>query len=248
MPLIEIKNADLGYRGRVILNNISCSVNQGESVGIVGPNGCGKTTFLRAVLGALKPRNGLVQVDRTHRFAYVPQMENLNLFLPLTVRETVYLPAKAKSSFGIVSVEDERQAESAIEKTGIFKIAGLLLREVSGGQRQKTILAQAISQNPSVLLMDEPTRGLDVVAERDLLQLTRELKAERNLTLLFVTHTLQIVLNFMDKILLFDKGGVIETTPEELIKTKKLEEIYGVPFYHHEQDGLRWVSPLSNKS
>lgn len=245
MPLIEFQNARLGYRGKPILQDITCSIHQGDSVGIAGPNGCGKTTLLRAVLGDVKPSNGSVTVDRTHRFAYVPQAENLNLFLPLTVRETVLLPAKSKSSFGIASTEDERLAEDAIQKTGISDIQNLLLREVSGGQRQKTILAQAISQNPSVLLMDEPTRGLDVVAERDLLVLIRELKAERNLTLLFVTHTLQIVLNFMDKILLFDNGRMIETSPDELIKTKKLEEIYGVPFHHHEQDGMRWVSPLS---
>ncbi len=247
MALIEFQNADLGYRGKLILRDISCSVKQGESVGIVGPNGCGKTTLLRSVLGALKPSKGSIQVDRSHRFAYVPQVENLNLFLPLTVKETVYLPAKSRNSFGLISSEDEHHAEIAMQKTGIAEIAGSLLREVSGGQRQKTILAQAISQNPSVLLLDEPTRGLDVVAERDLLTLIRELKSERNLTLLFVTHTLQIVLNYMDKIWLFDDGKVIETTPDELIKTKKLEDIYGVPFYHHEQDGLRWVSPLSKK-
>ncbi len=245
MPLIEFQQAELGYRGKTILRDVRCSIHPGDSVGIAGPNGSGKTTFLRAVLGALKPLKGTVNIDRSHRFAYVPQIENLNLFLPLTVRETVFLPAKSKNSFGIASAEDERRAEEAIEKTGVADIQHRLLREVSGGQRQKTILAQAISQNPSVLLLDEPTRGLDVVAERDLLALIRGLKAEHKLTLLFVTHTLQIVLNFMDKILLFDDGKVIETNPDELIKTKKLEEIYGVPFSHHEQDGLRWVSPLN---
>lgn len=241
--LIEFKGVDLSYEKTTVLRGVNCAVQKGSSVGIVGPNGSGKTTFLKGVLGSLKPAQGKIQVDHLYHFAYVPQVENLNLSWPITVKETVFLPAQSKSFLGIASSEDERLAENAMEKVGVADIGDRLLREVSGGQRQKTILAQALSQKPDVLLLDEPTRGLDVVAERDLLNLILRLKEQENLTILFVTHTLQIALNFMEKILLFDNGAVIETTPSELLKTQKLEEIYKTPFIHIEKDGLKWAAP-----
>ena len=245
--LITFDKADLGYGKSKILQEVSCSIEQGDSVGLVGQNGSGKTTFLRSVLGILSPPSGNIEVDKSQRFAYVPQVENLNFFLPLTVREVVILSAKSRGWFGQVTMEERQAAESAMEKVGVTQIADLLIRECSGGQRQKTILAQALSQKPDVLLLDEPTRGLDVVAERDLLALIQKLKVEGNLTILFVTHSLQIPLNFMEKILLFDGGSVISATPSELINTKKLEEIYNTPFLHHEYSGFKWVMPLERK-
>jgi ABC-type Mn2+/Zn2+ transport system ATPase subunit len=241
--LIRFNEADLGYGKTPVLRQVSCAIASGESVGLVGPNGSGKTTFLRAVLGLLKPSRGSVETDRGRRFAYVPQAENLNFFWPLTVREAVLLAFRSKRAWGRLTAEERDSAESAMERTGITPIAGRLLSEVSGGQRQRTILAQALSQKPDVLLLDEPTRGLDVVAEEDLLSLIQQITAERRMTLLFVTHTLQIPLNYTEKILLFADGSVIGATPEELIRTDKLETIYGRPFTHGEKDGVRWVLP-----
>ncbi len=242
--IIEFKNVDLGYGKSAILSKVSCSIAQGDSVGLVGQNGSGKTTFLRGVLGLLSSSRGTIEVDRSQRFAYVPQVENLNLFLALTVREVVLLVHRSKRAFGKVAAQDRENVETAMERVGISKIASLLFKECSGGQRQKTILAQALSQKPDVLLLDEPTRGLDVVAERDFLSLIQNLQTESTITILFVTHSLQIPLNFMEKILLFNEGRVIATTPHELLNTKKLEEIYGAPFLHHEFGGFRWVMPL----
>jgi ABC-type Mn2+/Zn2+ transport system ATPase subunit len=141
---------------------------------------------------------------------------------------------------------EKAAVQGAMEKTGVSAIGDLLIREASGGQRQRTILAQALSQEPDVLLLDEPTRGLDVVAERDLLALIAGLKYQ-NLTILLVTHSLQIPLNLTERILLFKDGAVIDACTEELIQTKKLEQIYGVPFLHHEYNGQRWVIALGDK-
>jgi len=243
--IITFDKADIGYGKTKILRDITCSIERGESVGIVGPNGSGKTTFLRGVLGILSPFSGTIEIDKSQCFAYVPQAENLNFFLPMTVREVVALPYKAKGFLRRLTQEEKDAVELAMEKAGITPIADLLIRECSGGQTQKTILAQAISQKPDVLLLDEPTRGLDVVAERDFLNLIQQLKQEGNLTILFVTHSLHIPLNFMGKIMLVDKGSVISTTPIELVNTKKLEEIYNTPFLHHEYGGFKWVMPLT---
>ncbi|HNC73837.1 MAG TPA: ATP-binding cassette domain-containing protein, partial [Elusimicrobiota bacterium] len=117
-----------------------------------------------------------------------------------------------------------------------------LLGEVSGGQRQRAVLAQALCQSPDVLVLDEPTKGLDVMAERDLLDLIAGLRSQR-LTILLVSHSLQIPLNFTDRILLFAEGRVVDTTPGELTTTNRLEEIYGAPFAHLEQEGMKWAMP-----
>ncbi len=245
--LVRFERADLGYRGAAVLKDVSLAFAPGESVGLVGPNGSGKTTFLRSVLGLLPPLKGAASRDRSRRFAYVPQAEDMNFFWPLTVREAVELAARSRRPWGSLKAREEEVISASMEKTGVSRIADLLLGEVSGGQRQRAFLAQALSQEPDVLLLDEPTKGLDVVAERDLLSLIEGLKS-RKLTILLVTHSLQIPMNLTERILLFKDGAVIATDPDELVRTKKLEEVYGVPFVHHEHNGMRWVTALGGKS
>ncbi len=212
-------------------------------MGLVGPNGAGKTTFLRAVLGLLDPARGNVLVERSRRFAYVPQADELNIYWPLTLRQTVLLALRSQRLLGRVASEERDRAEVLLRQVGVAEVAHNLLREASGGQRQRTILAQALSRKPDVLVLDEPTRGLDVVAERDFLSLIHDLKRKEGLTILFVTHSLHIPLNFTEKILLFKGGAVIATNPEELTRTNKLAEIFGIPFRRFEAEGFRWAAP-----
>lgn len=243
MSLIRFERADLGYGTEAVLRDVNCSVERGEFVGLVGPNGAGKTTFLRSVLGVIPALAGKVAVDRGRRFAYVPQADELNLLWPVTVREAVLLPLRGARIFGRVDPAERAAAEEAMGRVGVAGIADRLLREVSGGQRQRTVLAQALSRRPDVLLLDEPTRGLDVVAEAEFLELVGRLRAERELTVLFVTHSLQIPLNYAGKILLFEGGRAVSATPGELGVPGRLEGIYGIPFVHGEAGGLRWVWP-----
>jgi ABC-type Mn2+/Zn2+ transport system ATPase subunit len=241
-PLIEMEKAGLGY-GRVpVLRGVTCRIEPGEAVGLVGPNGAGKTTFLRSVLGLLKPRSGRVSVDRSRRFAYVPQAEEHNAAWPLTVRETVALALRARRPFGRLDARAAAVVDESLARVGASHLADRLFRDGSGGQRQRVLLAQALSQGPDALLLDEPTRGLDVVAEREFLVLLADLK-RRGMTLLLVTHSLHIPLNFCARILLFKDGAVHGATPDELMATRRLEEIYGVPFLRVERDGGRWVQP-----
>lgn len=245
--LIEFQGVTLGYGRAPVLRDVSCRVLQNESVGLVGPNGSGKTTFLKAVLSLLPPARGKINVDRSLRFAYVPQADTWSFTWPLTVRECVYLASRAKRFQGKIRDDEEDNAEAAIEKAGLAPIAGRLVSEVSGGQRQRTILAQALSQRPDVLLLDEPARGLDVAAEHDLLELIDSLRSSERMTILLVSHTLHIPLNHCDRILLFTGQGVVDTTPDELTHTKKLQEIYGLPFVMEERQGKRWVLPARKK-
>ncbi|MBI2070609.1 MAG: metal ABC transporter ATP-binding protein [Elusimicrobia bacterium] len=244
--ILRFDNVSLGYGRGKVLSKVSCKVFPGEIVGLVGPNGSGKTTFLKAALGILRPKSGTVWTDLTHGLAYVPQAEEINPYLPLTIEETVNLINRSRHFMGRLTREEKKSAKEAMQSSGILPLADRLLGEVSGGQRQRAILAQAIAQRPKVLLMDEPTKGLDVAAERELIGLITHLKIKDNLTLLLATHNLALPLNFADKVFLFHQGALIVSNPKELVKTKKLEEIYGIPFVNHDAHGLMWIAPARN--
>jgi ABC-type Mn2+/Zn2+ transport system ATPase subunit len=243
--LIRFDHARLGYGKRAVLDGVDCAIQRGSFVGIVGPNGAGKTTFLNTALGLIPPLAGSVKVDRSRPFAYVPQIDKRNLMWPMTVREIVQISLRAGRLLGSLSDEDERSAEWAIDRAGVADLADRPLRALSGGQRQRALLAQALARRPEALLLDEPTQGLDVVAERDFLDLLLKLHKEESITILFVTHTLASALNCADALLLFTKGKVVATTPDELARTDRLTEIYGIPFHHRVIDGVRWVFPES---
>lgn len=242
-PLIRVRGADLGYRAAPVLRGVDLEVRAGEFVGLVGPNGCGKTTLLKSMLGLLPPLAGTVEADTTRRFAYVPQQEEINLLWPLSVRETVELAERSRRPLGRLEPEAAKAAEQAMARTGVLAIAERALASVSGGQRQRTILAQALSQRPDVLLLDEPTRGLDVLAEAEFLDLLQDLRKQEGLTIVFVTHSLAIPINHASTVVLFKDGAVFSATPDDLQKTRRLEEIYGAPFVHVESDGQRWTAP-----
>lgn len=241
-PLIQFDKASLGYGSATVLRDVSLRIEEGESVGLVGPNGCGKTTFLRTVLGLLPPLAGRVDRRAGPRFAYVPQADEMNLLWPLTIEDVVLLPFRASRWGGGLLPEDRHRAKEAMTRSGVSSIAHRLLREVSGGQRQRTAIAQALAQAPDVYLLDEPTKGLDVVAERDLLALVAGL-SEGGKTVFLVSHSLHIPLNLSKRIVLFHQGAVISSTAEDILRSKRLEEVYGVPFVHMEQNGQRWVVP-----
>ena len=240
--ILRFENADLGYGGRTVLRGVDLSFAAGESVGLVGPNGSGKTTFLRAALGLLKPQQGFIRRFDARRYAYVPQADEINMLWPLTIRENAELPARAGRVLGGISAEEKGRVDRALEQTGLSSIAEALLRDASGGQRQRAVIAQALAQAPEVLFLDEPTKGLDVVAERDLLALIAGL-SHGGRTIFLVSHSLYIPINYAQRILLFHNGAVIPVTSEEIVKTNKLEEIYGVPFVQMEQGGQRWAVP-----
>lgn len=242
-PFAALKGVTLGYAGDPILTGVTLDIPAGGFTTIVGPNGSGKTTFLRALLGRLTPSAGTVTLDGSKRLAYVPQIDAMNLHWPLTVGEAVSLALKARRPFGRLGADEREAVAQALSLAGLNEAADRPLRAVSGGQRQRAVLAQALAQRPDALLLDEPTKGLDVAAEGQFLDLLKRLKDERGLTILFVTHSLATALNHASQILLFHQGRVVPTTPEALVATNVLEEIYGMPFAHAERDGLRFVAP-----
>jgi ABC-type Mn2+/Zn2+ transport system ATPase subunit len=225
--MIKVKNAAFGYEGRAVVSGVTCEIEKGSFVGVVGPNGSGKTTFLRGLLGHIPCLDGSVEVSPGTKFSYVPQADQMNLFWPLTLGQTARLGLKSRRVLGRLTAEEEKDAEEAMEAAGLTDVKDLLLREASGGQLQRAVIAQALALRPTVLLLDEPTRGLDPGGEASLLRLVEELRAQRGLTVILVTHTLFIPVRHAGKILLFHEGKTHWTSAEELKKPENLERIYG---------------------
>src|SRR5687768_40571 len=174
--LVSFANATLGYGRRVVLSDLSFSISEGDFLGLVGPNGAGKTTILRAILGTLRPLSGTVTRAPGLRFGYVPQRDSVDYRFPLKVIDVVMMGRYDR--IGLMrrpSKQDKAAARNALDHVGIADLSDQFLNDLSGGQKQRTLIARALVGEPSVLVLDEPTNGMDLVATTQILGLVREL-------------------------------------------------------------------------
>ena len=221
------------------VNDISLSVVPGRLLAVVGPNGAGKTTLLRLLSGALVPQTGHVRLDdrplrdlhdrlRARALAVVPQSESSPF--PVTVREMVGMgryphlgPWERADSL------DHTVVDRALERCAVGHLAERQLARLSGGERQRARIARALAQEAPVLLLDEPTGGLDLRFRMELFHLLRELRAD-GLAVLVITHDLNLAARFADRLLLLDQGRArARGTPEEVLSGDTLEEVYEWP-------------------
>jgi zinc transport system ATP-binding protein len=216
--VIELRDVTLGYGSHVVVAGVSFRVERGEIAALLGPNGAGKTTLLRALLGELKPRSGHVVRDPKLRIGYVPQVDVEGSFWPMRVRDFVRLFSR-----------DDVAVETALAGVGISELADRDLQDLSGGQRQKVLLAKALANEPNVLLLDEPTQGMDVASESDYLDLLEDLHRS-GMTIVLVTHLLHVALSVARIMVLVDRGQTRVTSVREIIDGKVLDAIYGRPF------------------
>src|SRR3954464_8827232 len=161
--LIQFAGATLGYGRRAVLTNISFDIPEGDFLGLVGPNGAGKTTILRALLGSLTPLSGTVSRATTLRFGYVPQRDQVDYNFPLKVLDVVMMGRYDRIGLGRRPTQDDRdRACAAPEHVGIINLAENPLGALSGGQKQRALIARALVGEPNVLVLDEPTNGMDL--------------------------------------------------------------------------------------
>lgn len=218
--VIEAHNLSFCYEETPVLYNINFFVEKGDFVGIIGPNGGGKTTLLKLILGFLEPTSGSLTVfgKSPHavstRMAYVPQSNRFDKQFPITVFDLVLSGCLSRLNwFGQYRHEDKEKALAALEKVGLISFRNAAFGTLSGGQAQRALIARALVSDPELLLLDEPTASVDAQAEADIYALLQTLKGK--MTLLMVTHDLRAAIEQVGKVLCV-QGSVVTLKPEEV--------------------------------
>ena len=236
--MLDVEQLAFGYRGKPVGRNVSFSVAAGETVGLLGPNGCGKTTLFRTILGLLPRQDGRVRLDGrdltalsrreiAQRIGYVPQAQGG--YFPFTVREMVLMGRTAHLSlFATPTARDEAVAERMLDTLGMGHLADRRYTEISGGERQLALIARALAQEPKLLVMDEPTANLDF--GNQLLVLERiEVLARQGMAIILSTHDPDQAFRCCDKAVLLHRGQMLaQAAPEEAITPAALKTLYGV--------------------
>jgi zinc transport system ATP-binding protein len=227
LPLaVELRDVSFAYpHGPDVLQNVDLAIEQHEFVGIAGPNGGGKTTLLRLILGLERPQRGLVRLlgepsDRLtnrSRVAYLAQRAQLGIEAPATVREVVTAGrAIARGPFARLGSADRAIVAEAIERVGLTSLASRPLTRLSGGQQQRAFIAKALASEPEVLVLDEPTAGVDVEAQASLAELLERLHRELRATILYVSHEFGAVEAYVGRLVLVSGTIVFDGPPSEL--------------------------------
>jgi len=235
--MISIKQVSFSYGNNPVLQQIDLSVGEGEVVALLGPNGSGKTTLIKLISGVLKPGTGDIHLNGSilggmkrrqvaQRVAVVPQQ--FSMPFAFTLREVVLLGRTPFHS--IFSDEGERDhsvVQQAMEHVGIASLKERFFNELSGGERQKAILAMALAQEPRLLLLDEPTAHLDINHQVEILDLVRRLNREQGVTVIGVMHDLNMAALYFERLILIKEGSIFaDGTPEEVLTAEIIEEVF----------------------
>jgi len=239
--LIAVEDVSLGYGSRPVLRHVSLAVYAGEFLGIVGPNGSGKSTLLKALLGLLSPLSGRVQwgeaagaTDKTSasrlQYGYVPQRDTVDPLFPLSVRQIVSMGRYGRVGlFRRLRKQDWEAVDQALARVGIQDLAHRGYGQLSGGQRQRTLIARALVAEPDLLVLDEPTNGMDLASEHALLELVHQLHEANDLTVLMVTHLLSNVANYADRIAIIADECLDVGDRDAMLNEERLSRLYHMP-------------------
>lgn len=240
--LVQFDHATLGYGRRVVLSDLTFEIPEGDFLGLVGPNGAGKTTILRAILGTLEPLSGSVTLKPGLRFGYVPQRDSVDYSFPLKVIDVVLMGRYDRIGLGRrPSASDRDHAVEALTHVGIAHLADQPLAALSGGQKQRTLIARALVGGPNILVLDEPTNGMDLVSTTQILSLVRDLHERDRITVLMVSHALNEVANYVDRIALTMQGAFRIGTVDEIVNEQTLTTMYGIPVEVDQVHGHRII-------
>jgi zinc transport system ATP-binding protein len=224
--LIDISHLDFAYGQQLVLKHLDLRIEAGSTVGLIGPNGGGKTTLVKLLTGQLKPTRGSITIDglsplqavrRGDVIGYLPQNPRQSERFPLSVRQIVHLGLTGKTGmFRPVTAEDSAFADAMIARVGMLELSDTPVGQLSGGQLQRVFIARALAPRPKVLLLDEPTTGIDRLGQQQFIEFLSGLKKELGLTVIFVSHDLRAVSAISDRIACLNVTLHYHDVPERL--------------------------------
>jgi zinc transport system ATP-binding protein len=224
--VLEVDDLHVRFGATEVLKKLSFAVSRGTSLAIIGPNGVGKTALLRALLGSI-PSEGVIRWAPWARIGYVPQKLDLERDLPMTGNDLL----RARLALA-------RESRTSIRRT--FEVVGIsettankLIGTYSGGQFQRLLIAFALLGNPNVLMLDEPTAGVDEPGQEQLEELIRRVQHDQNLTVMFISHDLTVVYRDADCVLCLGHHQTFIGPPREILTPELLREVYGMPLRYH---------------
>lgn len=247
-PLVQLDNVSFGYGPEPVLEAINLAVHRGDYLGLIGPNGSGKTTLLKLILGSLPaPRSGEVRLFGTPapafrerwRIGYVGQKAaSFNSGFPATVEEVVATGMAARRGlFRFYTAADRAAVREALDRVGMLSLKDRLIGRLSGGQQQRVFIARAVVSRPELLILDEPTVGVDVQAEDQFYRLVRDLRAEMGLSVILVSHDIGAVAHEVTSLACLNRKLFYHGSPEDFGTEDQLCELYGHPVrmvgHHH---------------
>ena len=232
--LVQFRNVTLGYGEKIVLREVNFTIYRGDYFGLVGPNGAGKTTLLRAILGTLKPLAGEVSLTSPSsgpvRFGYVPQRDTVDYVMPYTVNEVVMMGRyRQMGLFHTPRKEDHKAVQSSLRHVDIEELRDLSFKDLSGGQKQRALIARALASEPAVLILDEPTNGMDLSSRKSILDLIQRLHSEGELTVVMVSHLLDDVANYVQRIAIVEREYFQVGDVDKVLTAENLSAMYKMP-------------------
>ncbi len=232
MSLITVDNLSVRYGANTVLSHISLAVEPGEIVTIVGPNGSGKTSLLKAIIGATKPWVGNVRLKPGLRIGYVPQSLHIDATLPITVERFM----------GLTDRVDRQDCAAALEAAGVPDLLKRQMSQLSGGQFQRVLLARALINRPDVLLLDEATQGLDQPGSAAFYQQIEDVRRATGCAILMISHELHVVMSASDRVICLNGHVCCEGTPAVVASAPEYRALFGtgtggaLALYRHDHD------------
>ncbi len=232
MSLLNVAHLNVRYGAHEVLHDVSLSVEPGEIVTIVGPNGSGKTSLLRAIVGAVRAQAGRIKKAPGLVIGYVPQRLHVDPTLPITVSRFLRLPGGAS----------QKDISAALDRAGVSDIAGRQMSGLSGGQLQRVLLARALVAGPELLLLDEPTQGLDQPGSAAFYRLIEEVRRETGCAILMISHELHVVMSASDRVICLNGHVCCHGTPEHVSSAPEYRALFGtgtggaLALYRHDHD------------
>ena len=240
--VIKIRDLHFNYGDVPILEDINIDIQRKEFIGMVGPNGSGKTTLLKIILGLLAPDHGTVEVlgkppvQSVKNVGYMPQFAPFTRDFPISVEETVLMGRLGKTlSMGFFSKEDKQLAAESMEAVEVLDLRKRSIGSLSGGQLQRALIARALTCNPEIMILDEPTANVDMKVEKDIFDLLKRLNEK--ITIIVVTHDIGFISQYIDRVACINRTLICHPTSE--LTGETIENLYGthVHMVHHHHEG-----------